>query len=513
MRKWFSSLAVLGLASAAVSAQTIPFPEAAEQIGYDDGGADNSWKINAPTLAGDAFSVDFDALANGRTLLGISVATNETGSGGSISMAMTPSNFAVDGSGATPDPANPFASVNNPTGLPGVAGGFCPEAVAYAAPNVTLGTDVHAVLTMPAGDSVTWLCSDGTAVAGKSYFTTNSYATTAIPFTVNWMIRAVVSPDLGGANGLFTINGSTAATVDTDGSIALACWTTAANIANAAAHGQTALYLQGITAPPFIAFLAIPGAALPFGLGGLASNVGVIGGDVNCLAPAGTTLSWLAFFSDWTPPLKPNGKPHIGATNTATVTFTDSGGCNPTLCFGQEDDGVLDGTIWKVQNPAGSQDWFNVKLGNSPGGTATSIEAQSWDFCGIGPCWQSVALMSTDLGTDATGGTPLDGAPLSSVGGASACMVAGSANWGYPATLYDIPDVAMTSGSALHIGTEWGSGDSCTWIASDTDGVDDDASGDCASIPGTTSYFTLDGYATPAVPFSGANWNMKLNWN
>jgi hypothetical protein len=512
MRKWFASLIVLGLAAGAASAQTITSGgcDALEMFGYDDGGAENSWKVNAPTGAGDAFSVDFNGDIIGRSLAGIALSTNETGSGGALGWIARCGDASFDSSGATPDTGGAFApnaitKVITPTGLPGVANGFCTNFQAYDLPDALIAGNTHAVMNFATGDSVAWLCSDQTTVAGRSYFTTNSYATTAIPFTLNWMMRAVVSPDTSANGGAFVINGVTAANIAQGDNVSLAFWSGCAT--------QPTLYLQMLNVGANL--IALPGFVLQTGLingnVGPFPNAGVLCGPLPCEAPVGSSFTFSAFFAD-NCQLKKNGNPTIKLTNTASFTVLGSAACNPCLCFGTKDDGVLDGTIWKVQNPAGSADYFNVNLGNNTcASTAVSIEAASWDFCGTGPDWAEVGLYTTDLGTDPTGGTPVLPA-LSSVGGASASMAPGSAEWGFPATLYDIPDTGLASSTSYSIGVKWASGDSCTWIASDTNGTNDDTGSNCAVIPSTSSFFTADGFNTNGVLFSATNWMMRLNW-
>ena len=45
---------------------------------------------------------------------------------------------------------------------------------------------------------MTWLCADTSSSAVRSYFTSNSYSTPAVPFTLNWSVRGVVEPGLDG---------------------------------------------------------------------------------------------------------------------------------------------------------------------------------------------------------------------------------------------------------------------------------------------------------------------------
>ena len=86
-----------------------------------------------------------------------------------------------------------------------------------------------------------------------------------------------------------------------------------------------------------------------------------------------------------------------------------------------------------------------------------------------------------------------------------------AADGSYPATVYDVPDLALSS-TVYHAVSQWQPGDSCVWIGSDTDGTDDSAPNDCGVIPNSTSFFTSAGYTAPATPFSTANWMMKIDW-
>ena len=196
--------------------------------------------------------------------------------------------------------------------------------------------------------------------------------------------------------------------------------------------------------------------------------------------------------------------------------------CCPCACFGIRDDGFLDATIWKVQNPAGSLDFFNTRMdsfvdtatGNPCGTTLTSIEAASWDFCGTGPSWASFGIYHSNTVLDPTGGTP--DLANSIVLATALAMSPGSAEWSFPATVYDFPDVTNTTELAsmtdTHLACQWAWGDSCTWIASDTDGTNHDSGNDCASMPGTVSYFTLNGYSSAAISFTIALWMQRINW-
>ena len=75
------------------------------------------------------------------------------------------------------------------------------------------------------------------------------------------------------------------------------------------------------------------------------------------------------------------------------------------------------------------------------------------------------------------------------------------------------PDVHLDS-TTYHVAAAWNVGDTCVWMGSDTDGTDDDGTTtDCGDDPwGRTSYFATSSYATNAVPFSAANFMMRIDW-
>jgi hypothetical protein len=295
---------------------------------------------------------------------------------------------------------------------------------------------------------------------------------------------------------------------------------------------QPTLYMQGafITGFPFIpAPQAILSTGYENGVPIADQTQGTLGGPIGppCL-PVGTFFDLGAFFIDNNQPKK-NGNGKIVLTNLVTVTIIPGAtGCYPfCVCFGEADDGTMDGSIWKVQNPSGSKDYYNVKVGNNVGplgnncaNTMINIEAASWEQCSpgsSGSSWASFGVYPANLITDSTGGTPDLANPIAL---ATTLSVANnSAQFTYPATIYDFPDTNSSTNATLdtctntHIAAQWVSGDTCTWLGSDADGIDDNSSStDCASIPNRKSYYTLDGYSTPSYANTFANMMMKINW-
>jgi hypothetical protein len=539
MRKWFASLAVLGFVSAAATAQTIPVPPIGgcgqtQMIFFDDGTPETGWKVNYPTASGDCFSVDFDDLGALQTVTGVAMnaySSTSTGIFGLKFVGVCPDNLGVSSLGKTPNLSLPYSMLGNLsgtvtiTGTPGPSAGFCPPFVGYDTPDVTLPSvlGAHAVATALTGDSATWICGDQSGSKGRSYFTLNNYSTPAIAFSSNIMMRliATYTNPLGSAymtvnNFIDNVSFSQTATVG------VTLWSTATV--------QPTLYLQGafITGFPFI---PAPQLIMSTGFENFApisdQFQGTLCGPIGppCV-PSGINFDFGAFFID-NNNLKKNGNGKIALTNLVSCTITPSSKCYPCLCFGRGDDGVLDGTIWKVQNPAGSKDYFNMRVGSNIdpltgsncAKTVTNLEAASWDFCGTGPSWASFGIYPANTVIDSTGGTPDLANPV--VLATTLSMAPSAADWSYPATVYDFNDINSSTNVALagltnaHNVIGWVSGDTCTWIASDTDGVDDNSStsvSDCGSFPSTVSYFTLNGYSTPSITFPSAQWLMKIDW-
>jgi hypothetical protein len=527
MRKWFASLAVFGLASAAATAQTLGPPPPiggcgqSQSLFFDDGVAEFSTKVRSPTGHSDSFSVDFDEFAGNMTVTGIALNTMQTSSTGTFGIryvALCPDNLAVDSLGHTPDLLNPLTILGTTkgtgpliTGSPGTGAGFCPGFLVYDVPDVTVptGTGMHTAMSFATGDSSTWLCADATApVSNRSYFTTTRYTTPGLSAGSNLMMRIVGVVPTGTGSAYFTINNSAGnVSVLQTGFVAATLWSTAAV--------QPTLYLQGVFITGF-PFLAVPNLILQTGQENFSpisdQTQGTLCGNVGPPCPPTISFGFGAFYID-NADLKKNGNGKIKQTNTVNVSITtDAGGCNPCLCFGQVDDGTMDSTIWKVLSPAGPADYFTNRINHTDPNTSapctvpatvTQIEAASWDFCGTGPSWASVGLYpaNTALGPD----NPDIANPI--VLATTLSMAPNAGDWGYPATIYDFPDVnsstnsTLANASTVHVTVGWPAGDSCIWVGSDNDGIDDDAGslGSCTKVPGSVTFFSTNGFTTPGT--------------
>jgi hypothetical protein len=536
MWKCFASLAVIGLTATAATAQTIPAAVANSlfQVAEDDNGPELAFKLTSPTVAGEAYNVDFNTDAAGMTVMGVAFEMYVSSGTGQIGqIAVCGDNLALDASGRTPDLASPLASLTNPTGSP-AAGGFCGSFTTYDTPDVTLGTGgAHAVVSFAVGGTNTWMCADAWDSAGfnhtgarHSFFTTDSYATPAAYSASKWnyMIRLAGPPATPGG-GLFLVNGLTSGTMKAADTISLQFWSSDAS--------APTLYLMVLNAGgPLISFLPI---VLSTGKSNFVPNgiqqLGMMSGTMPCAA-TGLTLTFGCFFSD-NLDKKKNGKNKIKLSNFASTTVGPSKICSPNVCFGIRDDGVLDNGVFNpriwygIGTAAKTNDCASVHMGKASSSAPvvtnlTAVEAVTWDFCGTNPCWQQVGIYASNLTLDPAGNTPNLASPLTSIGGSTACSSGGV--WGFPAFVYDTPDILANTTTDYHTSFEWANGDSCLYVGLDNDGTDDNAGNNCApdlsaGPSASASFYSLDGFATVAIDSSGGgifpvfNLMERIDWN
>jgi hypothetical protein len=541
MKKRWITASWVGLAASAAPGQTIPasITNSLYQVAEDDGVAEAAFKLLMPTPPGEAYNVDFDTAGAGMTILGLGVELYATSNTLQLDFAaICGDDLAVDPSGRTPDLAHPLSILAHPNGgTPSSL--FCTESTVFDLPDVTLGTGgVHGVIAFPVGDTATWICADSTDANGgshtgarHSFYTTDSYATPASYAAQKWnyMIRLVGTPPTPGG-GLFLINGVTAASIRSGKDIALQFWSSDGNAAT-----QYLEFLAVTSAGPF---LPLPAVVLTTGDTDFLPNgiqqLGVVSGTMPC-ATIGAKFQFGCFFSD-NLDRKPDGKNKIKISNLASVAVIPSTTCWPNVCFGIQDDGTMDGFIFNprlwygIGTVSGPNDAGSVHMGRiSPLGLAvthlTAVEAATWDFCGTNPCWQQIGIYPSNTVLDPSGNTPDLASPLTSIGGSSACDYEHGGIWGFPAVVYDTPDIVASTAIDYHAAFEWPNGDSCMYIGLDLNGTGDDNGLDCVpaisgtSPVGSASFFSLDGFATPAVDstnggtFPVFNLMERIDWN
>lgn len=484
MRKFLASLGVACLATAA-SAQDIDvgalpiFNTGASVVG-------TSWKIVNPSAAGDWMNSDLGGLVTGVTSCAAACGLLDTqGTGGTMGNI----GFYPDLGGGVPD----ISSGNESVGVTVNAGVTTGNYLGFDITDVALGSTGHVALHFQTGDSNLWLTGD-TSVSGRSYFTAGAYATGAIPFTLEWWLGIAGMPP--GSNGTLLVNGAASATVDQSDEVCL-LFTACQNGVGSALY----VFSPVVIGPLLPLSITITGNAIT---GGPCDGQWNLCYQAACGLPVTSPVA-IGLGTFYLDPCdtKPNGKPKSKVSSTASLTIVADPFCTGG-CFGWADDGVLDATIWKVQNPAGASDWFNVDVGVAPGSvsTITGIEIASWDFCGAAQTWAEVGVYP-DQG--ANPGTPDITAGLTTLAGGG--LAASAADWTYPATFYDTPNAAPGGGVNYHSAANWNTGDSCVWMGSDTDALD----GGCATGFGQSG-FTINDYTTAEVPFSAANWMMKIDW-
>jgi hypothetical protein len=315
-----------------------------------------------------------------------------------------------------------------------------------------------------------------------------------VPF--NWAVG--ISTD-GGNSGqnVLRVNGATAAAVRVGEIFALTFW--------GCAPGQiTQLRVFGILVLPAV-FTTTGGLFV-----GPKPETWEILFIASCELAIGIGLPFQAYYLDC-----PFG---VGQTNVASLTVVDPlGVCQG--CYGLQDDGVHEGFFWKTQNPSGPSDWFNVNLGTASASTGagmggthmTSLDVGVSETCGLPGSFAVVGEFRANLFLDPSGGTPNlgDGLALFNVS-----VAAGQDHGGqYPAVNYNLPDLAINTTDIYHAAVRWAGGDTCVWIASDTDGTDGGAQSCGQALPNNFSLLSTNSYTTAATAAQVANWALKINWN
>ena len=491
MRSFISTVSVLAFAATA-SAQTLPNPNAMDVVRYDDGTIESVWKVQNPNGSSDYFNIDLDTDAAGKCIVGLLCNTTDFGGATQGPVSLHPDD-PIDPTGHTPDLS---ITITATSVLPTGGALDCSDTI-YDVPDITLpsGTSAHVVMAEIPGDSALWLCVDSTTPggSGRGFFSIDGYATPAVAhLSGDYNLGTASQPCV---DATLWLNGAPSTSIDEGDEICM-------------------LFRGTATVQPFMIFISAGGVPI-----GPAVNLVFFTGLIGSVDGAGKTAS---VCTTW-----PCGTGFTGSlglmafykitgsgwffSGEATVTVANLCPGGPGVCtdWGQRDDGVLDSTIWKVQNPAGSLDWFSTRHGPAPSGvtSVTGVEVASWDFCGTGPSWAKVGIYPSNTVVDATGGTPDVANPVLEV--INGAMAPNASDWSYPATFYNTG--AGAPGAAEHSAVNWAGGDTCVWIGSDMDGTDDTSN--CSNIPTTVSYFTLDGYATAGTQHTIANYMMKIIWN
>jgi hypothetical protein len=217
---------------------------------------------------------------------------------------------------------------------------------------------------------------------------------------------------------------------------------------------------------------------------------------INATFPMGFANSTFRFAAVWG-----NGSclsPGAGFTNCVTVIT------GPDPVYGIVDDCTIE-SGWVVGFPTGSSDYFNNSFGPKPSNVngVTGVTAAVLDFGIATPEYPSVGVSTANTGVDPSGNTPDLGAGIL---GNVTPFTFPSLTFSTTCSQYishpvSVPGSAMT-GPSIHGWVQLPPGDSGLL------GVGADSSSPSAG----KSFYTSDGYTTPAISFF-ANWGIRIKTN
>lgn len=272
-----------------------------------DGSGETSWKVSNPSVSGDWFNVDFGGMVTGVTAAAIGIDTFDT--------SMTGGSWAVVGlysSSTNGAPDIIGGSIATTTNAVVNAGDDLSSVQGYGIPCTTLGSDVHVAVNFNAGDTNLWLAADTNgAIANTSYFTSSSYSTGQIPFTLNWVME--IGGFAPGSDGTLLVNGANSAAI-TQGDNACLTFT------GCDSGVRGALYL---TSPVFFGPLLPPPLTVTGGiLGGPCDNQWTLCSQTDCNTPTGGPSGLATFYLDPCD-LKANGLPRAKVSTTGLLNIND----------------------------------------------------------------------------------------------------------------------------------------------------------------------------------------------
>jgi hypothetical protein len=475
------------------------------------GAIDSGWVVSVPGGSSDYFNTahtvlpglgNSEQLVDGLPITGLAVSVADFGSSGLTFplVGVYYSNPALDPSGCTPDLTKPISTVANPSfTTPSLF-----EFVTFDLPEGTIapGTPaVQAVVQFPPGDSgLLAVGSDSTvSPGGCSSFTQDGYTTPSIEIS---FLDFGINPGQD--------NSSTSSCAPS------------ARLPN----GRLRVSSRDVGSGDHLTTTVGAGDALTLAFFGNQSGdeFRIVCNDVNCsrvlfeggrlfaLADGDGDGSYLRLNASW--PLGHGGStfqfsavwgndacldPGVGFTNCVTIIS------KPDPVFGVCDDGTIE-SGWVAQVPAGSSDYFNNDFGLVPPtvNNVLGLCVSVLDFVTAVPAFPTAGVSDANLTVDPSGHTP-------DVSGAGVlCLIApftfpsGSFETTagqYTCHLCPMPVPGSSFQSEAHGWVQFPPGDSGLLAV----GGDTTASNGC-------SFFTLDGYTTPAVTFF-VNWGIRVLTN
>lgn len=508
MRNAFIGLATLAIA--AVPAFANDTVDSAIYHTQCNAQIDSGWVVGFPTGSSDYFNTahpvvsgigDSESMADGLPVTSMAVAVTDFGSGRTYAtVGVFNSNLALDTTGNTPDLASPISSVSSPALSPPALYQFVVWNLSEAA--IPAGsTKVHGVGQLPPGDSgLLGIGADSTAShpgVGTSGFTTDGYATPSIvgtffdfglnPGQDNSATTSCKQSDRK-PHGRMRCSNLQQGVGQGDH---LTTTVKAGDNLNLAFYGSKSgdklrLYFNVAPCTPAVAI----GPVLP--------TIPDADGDgtfirLNSTWPSGFGGQTFRFSAVWGNPAC--GNPGVGFTNCVTIIT----GLDPT--FGLCDDGTIE-SGWVVQIPSGSSDYFSNNHGDgSAQNGIVGLTISVLDFGTATPAYPTSGVSNANLGVDGTGNTPDIGAPLASV----SPFTFPSLTFATTSGQYISHAVSISGGSLstnVHSWVQFPPGDSGLL------GVGADSS----SGTNGCSFFSLDGYSSPAISFF-TNWGMRVATN
>lgn len=512
MRRAFFGFATLAIAAIPAFAQV----GATDSVLWSDakgGLVDGGWVVQFPTASSDYFDATFTVSAgldntengNVRDLLpmtGVSVSVTDFGSGRTYALVgMYNSNLGLDSSGETPDLASPVVTLTSPPLSPPPLFQFVTfngtgDALLPGSPGGQ--TRTHAVVQLPPGDSgLLGVGADSGSTGttgGLSGFTTDGYTTPSIGASFldfgmsagqdNSATTSCKAADRKPHGRLRASNlqqgvgegDKLTTTVKAGDTLNLAFFGTKSG-------DKLRLYFNVAPCTPAVAI----GPVLP--------TVPDSDGDgtflrLNATWPAGFGGQTFRFSAVWGNPACSN--PGVGFTNCVTVVTA----ADPT--FGVCDDGTIE-SGWVVQIPSASSDYFNNNLGNGVGhASLTAMTISVLDFVTATPAYPTSGVSNANTGVDPSGNTPDLGSPLVTV----SPFTFPSGSFETTSGLYTSHAAPVPGGSLgtnVHVWVQFPPGDSgLLGVGADT-----------SSGTNGCSFFSLDGYTSPAVSFF-TNWGMRV---
>ncbi|MFO0982378.1 MAG: hypothetical protein U1E76_11685 [Planctomycetota bacterium] len=470
------------------------------------------WVVQFPTGTQDYFNAVFDVVAGSGNLQGqnsvadglpitsIALSVADFGSGRTYAtVGVYKSNLAVDSTGATPDLASPVSQSFSPALSP-------PNLFDYVVFNLSEGaipggqTKLHAVEQFPPGDpGLLGLGADTLGTAPRAAFTSDGYATPALLIS---FLEYGLNP---GQDNTATTSCSSAARLP-HGRLRTTNRTQvgSGDYLSTAVRGGDTLQLAfygSKSGDKLRLYFNVAPCTPAVAIGPVLPTIPDPDGDgtfirLNATWPSGFGGQTFRFSAVWGNPAC--SAPGVGFTNCVTVvTLAD-------LPFGNCDDGTIE-SGWVVQIPSGPSDYFNNHFGDgSSQNGIVGITIAVLDFVTSTPAYPTSGVSNANFGVDPTGHTPDIGNPLATV----SPFTFTSGTFATTSGQYVSHSVSVAGGllgTNVHAWVQFPPGDSgFLGVGADT-----------SSPANGCSFFTSNGYATPAVTFlvGTGNWGMRVAVN